>query len=413
TTQYLLRHSPGDEGLHYDGEQLEYLGQDANPVFFTNWSSGNGYFKNNLGIRNSNPAYPLSFDGNTGQKISLWNDGSPTHYGIGIQPGVMQIHSKTSTDGIAFGYGSSNAFYELMRVNGYTTLDVKRGNSTGGTARFAGTQHITYINYSTDEDTYIRAGKSNRNVILNDIPGGKVGIGTTTPNAPLGFPATTGKKITLYPGLSGDMGLGVQPNVLQIYTDNPNGDIAFGYDNGGNFSERHRIKANGALSLNGNTGLGGQVLLSSGSASSPVWDYGLTRAFSNSSAAFAPLVNNNDETTVTSVTVTVPKTSTVTIYGTIWLYASGCFACGDATVYLLMNDPTRSGAETIIAANPHVINLTTMNFVFSPLFNLQPGTYTFTLRARKVSGSGVISGIGQDPNYQTNICTLRALVTPI
>ena len=65
------------------------------------------------------------------------------------------------------------------------TLDVIRGTEAGGTAQFRGTQHVSHFNYSTNEDTYIRAGKDNANVILNDLTGGKVGIGTSAPGSKL------------------------------------------------------------------------------------------------------------------------------------------------------------------------------------------------------------------------------------
>ena len=41
---------------------------------------------------------------------------------------------------------------------------------------------------------------------------GSVGIGTATPNAPLGFPPSLGKKVTLYPGATGDGGFGMAGN---------------------------------------------------------------------------------------------------------------------------------------------------------------------------------------------------------
>jgi len=64
------------------------------------------------------------------------------------------------------------------------TLDVKRGTANGGTAQFRGTTRTTHFNYSTNEDTYIRGGKSTSNVYINDN-GGNVGIGTTTPTQKL------------------------------------------------------------------------------------------------------------------------------------------------------------------------------------------------------------------------------------
>jgi len=64
------------------------------------------------------------------------------------------------------------------------SLDVLRGIANGGTAQFRGTNRTTHFNYSTDEHTYIRGGKSTSNVFINDN-GGNVGIGTTTPTQKL------------------------------------------------------------------------------------------------------------------------------------------------------------------------------------------------------------------------------------
>ena len=73
-------------------------------------------FSQNVGIGILTPQFPLSFNGNLGDKISLWTDGTPTHYGFGIQPSTFQMFSKTSFDNIAFGFGSSTSFNERMRV---------------------------------------------------------------------------------------------------------------------------------------------------------------------------------------------------------------------------------------------------------------------------------------------------------
>jgi hypothetical protein len=106
---------------------------------------------------------------------------------------------------------------------------------------------------------------------LTVLGNGNVGIGTATPNTPLSFPPVLGKKITLYPGATGDAGFGVAGNRLQIYSDNPNADVAFGYDAAGTFNERFAVKPNGALAVNGNTGNAGQVLKSNGSGSTASW----------------------------------------------------------------------------------------------------------------------------------------------
>lgn len=83
------------------------------------------------------------------------------------------------------------------------------------------------------------------------------GIGTATPNAPLHFSLYLGKKVTHYPGTTGNAGMAVQGNLLQIYSDNPNADIDHNYDQAGVFMERFRVQANGALAVIGHTGAPG------------------------------------------------------------------------------------------------------------------------------------------------------------
>ncbi len=99
----------------------------------------------------------------------------------------------------------------------------------------------------------------------------RVGIGTDAPTAPLGFPATVGRKITLYPGASSDYGFGISSARLQVYTDGPGSDIALGYDASGSFNEKFAFKGNGALAVGGSMGSPGQVLQSNGSSASPTW----------------------------------------------------------------------------------------------------------------------------------------------
>lgn len=49
------------------------------------------------------------------------------------------------------------------------TLEVERGTLTGGTAALKGTTYTSHFNYSTDEDTYIRGGKSGSVVYVGDV----------------------------------------------------------------------------------------------------------------------------------------------------------------------------------------------------------------------------------------------------
>ncbi len=111
---------------------------------------------------------------------------------------------------------------------------------------------------------------------------GNVGINNSSPKTLLSFPANLGKKITLYPGNTGDIGFGVSPNRLQIYSDHANADVAIGYDAGGTFNERFAVKPNGALAVKSNTGNPGQVLTSGGATASAEWKSPTNSIFSNS-----------------------------------------------------------------------------------------------------------------------------------
>lgn len=87
--------------------------------------------------------------------------------------------------------------------------------------------------------------------LYND--GSKIGIGNTSPTSPLSFSNSLGKKISLYPGVSGDAGFGVFGNELRINTDYNGADITFGYDNFTNgFTENMRLKGNGNVGVGTN-----------------------------------------------------------------------------------------------------------------------------------------------------------------
>lgn len=65
--------------------------------------------------------------------------------------------------------------------NPNATLSVARKTGIDGTAAFFGTTHVSHFNYGPNEITYLRGGKNNSQVIINDIPGSRVGVGTASP----------------------------------------------------------------------------------------------------------------------------------------------------------------------------------------------------------------------------------------
>ena len=197
-SQQIIRHSASTEGLYAGGGKLEYR-NTTGPVFYSDWTNGNGYIKNNLGINNSSPQFPLSFSDDVGDKISFY--GTPTsNYGIGLQAGVLQIHSEGPGADILFGTGSSGSFSEVMRVKG----------------------------------------------------NGNVGIGNAAPHAPLTFASTFGPKISLYGNSTNSYGFDISNSTLRMFTDGPFSEMLFGYLSGGVFTQRMRIKANGNVAIGSN-----------------------------------------------------------------------------------------------------------------------------------------------------------------
>ena len=72
----------------------------------------------NVGIGTGTPGFPLTFSDALGDKLSLNGQAPGVSYGFGIQSGLLQIHTGNSSGDIAFGYGSSAAMVETMRIKG-------------------------------------------------------------------------------------------------------------------------------------------------------------------------------------------------------------------------------------------------------------------------------------------------------
>ena len=72
----------------------------------------------NVGIGTTGPSFPLSFGTSVGNKIALYDAGSGSGYGFGIQSSLLQIFANSVTDRVGIGYGNSGAFTETLTVKG-------------------------------------------------------------------------------------------------------------------------------------------------------------------------------------------------------------------------------------------------------------------------------------------------------
>ena len=107
---------------------------------------------------------------------------------------------------------------------------------------------------------------SGNNIFNNNTA--NVGIGTSTPNSPISFANTVGNKISLWGSSStSNYGLGVQSGLLQLYTDAPAANIAFGSGSSSSFTEIARIINSGEYGMS----LKGRLQLTTGTQSSGLW----------------------------------------------------------------------------------------------------------------------------------------------
>lgn len=204
-------HSGTGPGVMGESSAVGVLGKSTGTAVFgdaTSVAGIGGYFSadiggralvtngGNIGVNTIAPKYPISFSSIIGDKISFFDgetSNTTNHYGIGIQSATLQFFVPSTSQNLVFGIGRSGAFIEKMRISGGGNLGIgtnnptasiyaMRGTGVDGSAAFSGTNHTTHFNYSTDEDTFIRGGKSGSDVFINDSPGlGNVGIKNNNP----------------------------------------------------------------------------------------------------------------------------------------------------------------------------------------------------------------------------------------
>jgi len=190
------------------------------------------------------------------------------------QMGTLDIASTTRNSSAPFnqGFGPSLTFSQSISgyVNGYEVVIgaiksiVTSGSNTGQESAM----------------TFLVNGGTSTGVVerMRIAEDGNVGIGITTPQAPLSFENVAGNKIDFYYDTSSNdrYGIQVQPSELRIHSGavgQSTGGITFGKDDGTTFTEAMRITNAGGISF-GSTGTAygtsGQILKSNGNAS-PTW----------------------------------------------------------------------------------------------------------------------------------------------
>ena len=198
-----------------------------------------------------------------GNRVSLFEGlGNIPKYGFGIQSGTLQMFSDAPGAVISFGHGNSYNFFERVRIinQGEYDMTVKgrlqlqTGTQSAGLwlNNSANTINNAFIGMAGDNQVGFFGGTGAQWGLTMNTATGNVGIGLNGAAAfkPLSFPSSLGEKILLYPGGTGEVGIGVYGNELRLHADNPNAKVSFGtQDNAGNFSENALAQRNGAFAF--------------------------------------------------------------------------------------------------------------------------------------------------------------------
>ncbi len=168
-------------------------------------------FAQNVGINVDNPLYPL------------------------------EVYDSVN-NGITGLFTSNNTTNSILGLNG-NSAQARVGLAMYRSGGFP--KAWAYIN--SQNNYVVRMGNSGEHFVINPL--GNIGISESSPGFPLNFASTLGDKISLY-GNSGNIyGLGIQSHLLQMYSEAPTADIAFGTGSSAAFNEIMRVKGNGKVGI--------------------------------------------------------------------------------------------------------------------------------------------------------------------
>lgn len=385
-----------------------------------------------LGIRNRDPKYPLSFDNQGGDKISLYRDGNGNYYGMGIGNSTMQLMTPHNNSSIVFGYGASGSFTENMRLTGSgelvigataanqagLTVNKKTGathalfgsNTTGvaiessfpgiglnsyynGSRKTIATGYSGYIglNPISGGMQFLVSTLSNNTDVAGSYktaieikPDGKVGIGVSDP----AYLLDIGERLRIRgtPGFTAGIWLNNEANTalasfVGMQADNQVGFFGFGSAGWGLLMNTQT----GAISVGGNTGAAGQVLTSNGSGSAPSWQGGVgggkpfvIRPNANSADLFNGGSRVDIPNMAANFTLSVP--SQVVFQFKISIANRGCVACGERRTFIYLVQNIVGGTTDIATTTVYTPNQEIADGVSGPIvLDLPAGTYSFKL----------------------------------
>lgn len=250
----LVLANPGNTPATGSGRRMMWYADKA--AFRAGYAAGNSWDKINTGNYSFGVGYGSVASGDfsvamglnniaTGMSsIALGNNAqATTDHSIAL--GTISFASGNSSTSIGFQAFATGSYSSVL---GYNSIS----KALGGTVVGMFNDVLDNPNPGTESpsDRIFQVGNGYYDANIDDevrknaitvLRNGNVGIGTVTPGYPLNFTNTTGDKISLYGNNGNHYGFGIQSALLQIHSDAPAANIAFGYGSSGSFTERARI----------------------------------------------------------------------------------------------------------------------------------------------------------------------------
>jgi hypothetical protein len=402
-----------------------------------------------IGIRNRDPKFPLSFDNQAGDKISLFRDGNGSYYGMGIGNSTLQLMTPHSSSSIVFGTGLSGNFTENMRIRGNGLVGIGENNPTIGALvvnKKVGATHAVFGSNSTGvaiESSNPGIGFNNyydgtRKAIANGYSGyigvnpnsggiqflvspasnnagsnvalntamlltadGNVGIGMTDPAYVLDVSGRM--RIRGKPGFTAGLWLNNEANTalasfVGMQADNQVGFFGFGSAGWGLLMNTQT----GAISVGGNAGQPGQVLTSNGTGAAPSWQGGL-----GGGKPFVARPSANSADLGTSGRVDMPgmvanftlNTPALVVFNfKLSITNRGCLACGERRTFIYLVQNIVGGTTDVATTTVYTPNGEIADGVSGPIaMELAAGTYSFKVSlGPSIYGAATVWGRQQE-----------------
>ena len=170
-------------------------------------------------------------------------------YALSSPNGLHQQMTILDNGNIGVGVGATAPVYK-MDIDGRIRIRAGGGSAGIWLNKLDNSSESNFIGNFNDTISGIYTNTGGGWQFLFDHKNGNMGINLINPKVGISFPAVVGKKISLYPGSNGDVGMGVYGNEFRLHSDYSGADITFGYDTyAAAFTERMRIKGTGQVCI--------------------------------------------------------------------------------------------------------------------------------------------------------------------